>query len=128
MQDVLKPSLYPDSLGQNRRTTVPEMRGQSRARRKFLRYFPAGFKDEGHYASERDYKWDAQLRWHEALNQDEYQRLLAAGRYGHPGRCRAGVQRSDLLRVVSGIPSSTARGRAPVPPQVGRARRKLRDK
>ena len=77
----MKPSLYPGSLGQHRQTTVAEMRGPSRARRKFLRYFPAGLKDEGYYASERGYKWDAHLRWQEALNQDEYQRLLAAGRY-----------------------------------------------
>jgi hypothetical protein len=79
---VLKTSLCrPHSLRQNRRTTVPEIRAQSRARRKFLRYFPAGFRDAGYYASERGYKSDAHLRWHDALNQDEYRRLLAAGRY-----------------------------------------------
>ena len=69
----------PDLLPHDRVTMVS--RAQSRARRKFLRYFPDGFKDEDYYASERGYKWDAHLRWQEALNQDEYQRLLAAGRY-----------------------------------------------
>lgn len=78
----MKPSLCrAHALGRNSPTTVSEMRARSRARRKFLRYFPDGFKDEGYYASERGYKWDAHLRWQEALNHDEYERLLAAGRY-----------------------------------------------
>lgn len=58
-----------------------ELRAQRCARSKFLRYFPDGFKDDDYYASERGYKWDAHLRWQEALNQGEFQQLMAAGRY-----------------------------------------------
>ncbi len=76
-QDPMKPLL--SRPAHDRLTIVP--RAQSRARRKFLRYFPAGFKDEGYDASERGYKWAAHLRWQDALNQEEYQRLLAASRY-----------------------------------------------
>ena len=83
---------------QKRRTTVPAIRSQSRARRKFLRYFPEGFSDETYFASERGYKWEAHLRWEEALNQTEYQALLAAGRYGEVA--------SRAVRVEQGAPYS----------------------
>ena len=82
LPDVMKPAIrLPDERIQNPRKTGPAMRGQVRARRKFLRYFPLGFRDEDYYAAERGYKWNAHLRWQQALNQDEYSRLLAAGSY-----------------------------------------------
>src|SRR5215203_2836781 len=34
-----------------------------RCRRKFKRYFKHGFQDETYLAWERDYKWQAHLRW-----------------------------------------------------------------
>ena len=47
-----------------------------RCRRKFLRAFPGGFRDETYLDWERDYKWDAHERWEEALGRDEFQALL----------------------------------------------------
>jgi hypothetical protein len=50
--------------------------GAARCRRKFLRFFPKGFRDETYLAWERDYKWETHQRWEEALNRNEFRRLL----------------------------------------------------
>ncbi|HYH87395.1 MAG TPA: hypothetical protein VEX60_18220, partial [Pyrinomonadaceae bacterium] len=50
--------------------------GALRCRRKFLGYFPGGFKDETYIAWEREYKWETHERWEEALGHDEFRRLL----------------------------------------------------
>jgi hypothetical protein len=51
------------------------------ARRKFLRYFPDGFRDEDYIASERDYKWRAHLQWREALGKATFRELIRLGRF-----------------------------------------------
>ena len=56
-------------------------RGAAHARRKFLRYFPGGFRDETYLDWERSYKVETHERWEEALNRAEFRRLLEAGRY-----------------------------------------------
>lgn len=53
--------------------------GFEKARRKFLRRFPGGFRDETYLAWERDYKWEAHREWETGLNQKEMRRLMAAG-------------------------------------------------
>lgn len=50
--------------------------GAIQARRKFLRFFRGGFFDENYLAWERDYKWQAHLRWRDSLSQQEHLRLL----------------------------------------------------
>ncbi|MDP9098862.1 MAG: hypothetical protein M3N48_07700 [Verrucomicrobiota bacterium] len=55
--------------------------GATRCRRKFLRFFPKGFRDETYLAWERDYKWDTHQRWEEALNRNEFGRLLKRREY-----------------------------------------------
>ena len=52
-----------------------------RCRRKFLSIFPGGFHDETYVAWERDYKWNAHLAWSEALDQSQFEDLLARKRY-----------------------------------------------
>ena len=52
-----------------------------RCRRKFLRFFPKGFRDETYLAWERDYKWETHQRWEEALNRNEFGRLLEQREY-----------------------------------------------
>jgi len=47
-----------------------------RCRRKFLRIFPDGFRDETYLAWERNYKRDAHRRWAEVLDQQTYRALL----------------------------------------------------
>src|SRR4051812_10630654 len=56
--------------------------GPERCRRKFLRFFPDGFQDETYLEWERDYKWAVHEHWNEALNRDEFRRLLDARRFG----------------------------------------------
>jgi hypothetical protein len=55
--------------------------GAERCRRKFLRFFPKGFRDETYLAWERDYKWETHQRWEEALNRNEFRRLLEKREY-----------------------------------------------
>src|ERR1700750_2401548 len=50
-----------------------------KAKRKFLRRFPGGFRDETYLAWERDYKWEAHQEWEAGLNQKEMRRLMGAG-------------------------------------------------
>lgn len=57
----------------------PTSAGAARCRRKFLRLFPGGFRDETYIDWERDYKWEAHERWEAELNQLEHRRLLRAG-------------------------------------------------
>jgi hypothetical protein len=46
------------------------------ARRKFLRFFPLGFRDETYVDWERSYKWQTHLRWQEALGRGSFRSLL----------------------------------------------------
>jgi hypothetical protein len=55
--------------------------GALRCRRKFLRFFPDGFRDETYLAWERDYKWTAHQRWEEVLNQAQWQSLMRQGSF-----------------------------------------------
>ncbi len=47
-------------------------------RRKFLKFFPGGFRDETYLDWERDYKWATHKRWLAALGEEELGRLLEA--------------------------------------------------
>jgi hypothetical protein len=48
----------------------------ARCRRKFLRIFPDGFRDETYLAWERDYKWEAHEDWNERLDRMTFRALL----------------------------------------------------
>jgi hypothetical protein len=50
----------------------------ARCRRKFLRFFPGGFRDPTYLDWERDYKWETHERWEEVLARAEFGRLLRA--------------------------------------------------
>ena len=52
--------------------------GARRCRRKFLRFFPGGFRDETYLSWEREYKWETHERWEQALAREEFRRLLRA--------------------------------------------------
>ena len=55
--------------------------GAARCRRKFLRFFPGGFRDETYVDWERSYKWESHERWEEALGRAEFRQLLRAGEF-----------------------------------------------
>ena len=65
------------------RTTLTkrQLTGAQRCRRKFLRQFPGGFRDDTYLEWERDYKVEAHERWSEALGEDEFARLVGAGEF-----------------------------------------------
>lgn len=69
-----------------------------RCRRKFLRIFPGGFRDETYVEWERDYKWDAHTAWAEVLSERRFRALLDAGDYaaiaGHAVRIES---RTNLI-------------------------------
>jgi hypothetical protein len=56
--------------------------GPARCRKKFLRYFPHGFRDAKYEAWERGYKETAHARWHEVLDRDAFQSLLLEKKFG----------------------------------------------
>ncbi len=47
-----------------------------RARRKFLRHFPGGFRDQTYLDWERAYKWNAHQNWQEKLNEPAFESLI----------------------------------------------------
>jgi hypothetical protein len=59
----------------------PGLPGAKRARRKFLRAFPNGFRDETYVDWERSYKWNAHLKWREALDEKAFRAFLSEDRF-----------------------------------------------
>ncbi|HWJ04821.1 MAG TPA: hypothetical protein VNS57_03400 [Steroidobacteraceae bacterium] len=55
--------------------------GARRCRRKFLHFFPEGFRDETYLDWERDYKWQTHERWQTRLGRNEMRNLLLAGEF-----------------------------------------------
>jgi hypothetical protein len=53
----------------------------ARCRRRFLRFFPGGFRDDTYLEWERDYKVEAHSRWEDELGRSEFQGLLKARRF-----------------------------------------------
>ena len=76
-----------------RRLTDPE-----RCRRKFLHYFPDGFRDETYIDWERDYKEEAHERWQEQLPRREWRRLLEEGQHAEVAERAIRIEsRTNLL-------------------------------
>src|SRR5947208_14438100 len=71
-RDIGPKSAPPPARPGRRRATAPKRSppnpAAQKARRKFLRAFPGGFRDETYLDWERDYKWNAHLRSEEALS------------------------------------------------------------
>src|SRR5215203_4527715 len=53
-----------------------------RCRRKFLRVFPGGFRDDTYLDWERDYKWQTHQRWNAVLDRRQFAQLLRAREFG----------------------------------------------
>jgi hypothetical protein len=69
-----------------------------RARRKFLRHFPGGFRDETYLDWERGYKWDAHERWQAALNESVFADLIKARKFGEIAAIAIRIEsRTNLL-------------------------------
>lgn len=72
--------------------------GPAGCRRKFLGFFPDGFRDETYLAWERDYKWAAHVAWRDALGRDRLDALIAAGQHADVAREAVRIEsRTNLL-------------------------------
>ena len=74
--------------------------GAERCRRKFLKYFPRGFKDETYLNWEREYKWESHERWEEALGREEFRRLLGAGEFAEAAARAARVEQRSRHSMI----------------------------
>jgi hypothetical protein len=69
-----------------------------RARRKFLRVFPGGFRDETYIDWERNYKWEAHRRWEEALGEPVSARLIREKKFEEIAAAATRIEsRTNLL-------------------------------
>jgi hypothetical protein len=69
-----------------------------RCRRKFLHFFPDGFRDETYLAWERDYKAAAHERWVEELDRDAFRALLRKHAYADVAATAVKIEsRTNLL-------------------------------
>jgi hypothetical protein len=69
-----------------------------KARRRFLRFFAKGFRDETYIAWERGYKWRAHERWNELLPRDVFRCLLREGEFTEIGaRALKSLSGTNLL-------------------------------
>jgi hypothetical protein len=72
--------------------------GPLRCRRKFLRFFPGGFRDPNYLEWERNYKQRAHDRWREELDPDAMRGLLAKGRHAEVAARAVKIEsRTNLL-------------------------------
>src|SRR5579885_722851 len=87
-----EPRTAPTAL---RRRLTP---GGARCRRKFLRFFPGGFRDPKYFAWERDYKWHAHERWQAALERSKFRSLLRDRRFAEIAAAAVSIEaRTNLL-------------------------------
>lgn len=69
-----------------------------RCRRKFLDYFPGGFRDETYLDTERGYKERAHRQWEETLGRAEIDRLIARGEHAEVAARAVRIEsRTNLL-------------------------------
>jgi hypothetical protein len=69
-----------------------------RCRRKFLRFFPGGFRDDTYVDWERGYKWQAHERWQEQLSPAIVRGLLRDGRHAEVAARAVRIEsRTNLL-------------------------------
>ena len=69
-----------------------------RAKRKFLRFFPGGFRDETYVDWERGYKCAAHERWVDVLGPAMFAERLKAGRYAEIAQLAVAIEsRTNLL-------------------------------
>ncbi len=69
-----------------------------RCRRKFLSYFPEGFRDLTYVESEREYKLAAHRRWSDELSARQFRALMRAGAHAEIAKRAVAIEsRTNLL-------------------------------
>lgn len=77
---------------------MAKVSGPLRCRRKFLRFFPDGFRDETYVDWERGYKWAAHEKWEEELGKSEMRSLLEKGQHAEVAARAVRIEsRTNLL-------------------------------
>jgi hypothetical protein len=89
-----------DQLAQHASSPRPNASGPLRCRRKFLSYFPRGFRDAEYLALEREYKVETHLRWQELLAEDTFAALLREKRYGEIASRAIRVEQSSRHSMI----------------------------
>ncbi|HMC54022.1 MAG TPA: hypothetical protein VKH19_02530 [Gemmatimonadaceae bacterium] len=79
--------------------TRPDMTpGARKCRRRFLKFFPAGFRDETYVDWERDYKWEAYEKWCASLRRGSFRSQLDSGEYAAIAKHAVSIEsRTNLL-------------------------------
>ncbi len=73
-------------------------RAAQRCRRKFLRFFPGGFRDETYIDWERDYKQAAHEQWQQSLGRAELRSLINGGEFAEVAQRAARIEgKTNLL-------------------------------
>jgi hypothetical protein len=81
------------NAGYSLSAAIPTRSRIGHCKRKFLRFFPEGFRDETYMDWERGYKWRAHQEWEAVLNRKAYQAKLSQGRFLEIG--------SEAIRIES---------------------------
>jgi hypothetical protein len=72
--------------------------GPEGCRRKFLKFFPGGFRDETYISWEREYKWTAHQRWADELDTARMRALIREEHYAELARTAVTIEsRTNLL-------------------------------
>ena len=82
------------------RTRRASSTGAARCRRKFLRAFPGGFRDQTYLEWERDYKLQTHARWEEALSKKEFRRLLRGRQFAEAAARAVRVEQSSRHSMI----------------------------
>ena len=69
-----------------------------RCRRKFLQFYPGGYRDPDYVELERSYKWNAHEKWSTTLDRIAYRSLLRSRKYHEIARAAVAIEsRTNLL-------------------------------
>jgi hypothetical protein len=86
-----------------------------RCRRKFLRFFPGGFRDETYLDWERDYKWQTHERWEAQLAEPEFRRLLRGRQFAEVAARAVRVEQQSRHSMIFSFEKMALRDAVKVP-------------
>lgn len=86
------------NAGYSRSVAIPIPFRVALCKRKFLRFFPEGFRDETYLDWERGYKWRAHQEWQSALDRNAFRSKLSHGKFLEIGAEAVKIEsRTNLL-------------------------------
>src|ERR1051325_2174300 len=74
--------------------------GALKCRRKFLRFFPGGFRDETYISWEREYKVATHDRWQQMLSRSEFHHLLQQRAFAEIAARAVRVEQSSRYSMI----------------------------